>query len=82
MKSYRLLFFAVIAMAVVWVVKVNAGTLQMTTYYPAPTGYYNNLSVKGGFLQIPCYKSDPSAAPDNAIWIIDVSGPNCTAPPN
>lgn len=45
MKSYRLILMGVAVGLVVWAIKVYAGQIQLTTYYPAPTGNYTNLTV-------------------------------------
>ena len=56
MNSYRIVLIVAILIFCVWGMKIYAGTLQMRTYYPAPSGYFQNLGVNIG-LQIPYYGS-------------------------
>ena len=69
-KGWMFLFVA--SSILICAVTVYAGNVQMTTYYPAPTGYYDNIKVNKG-LVIPCYKEAPSSPAAGAIWIIDPS---------
>jgi hypothetical protein len=67
MKSNRWLLIIIAAVLIVWAVKSYAGTLQMTTYYPAPSGFYEEISVKKKLI-IPC-QNGSAGMPNNALWI-------------
>lgn len=71
MRMNRWILLSIAAVIIICTVKVYAGSLSMTTYYPAPTGYYDNVKVNKG-LTIPCYKqisAQPSTA--GSIWVVD-----------
>jgi hypothetical protein len=56
--------------------KVYAGSINMTTYYPAPAGYYNAVNVNS-VLRIPCYNDanqPPSSLPVYSIWVNQAGG--------
>lgn|GEM_PF-3063210 len=61
MKSYRKFLFIAAFVLIVCGVKVYANSLQLNTYYPAPSGYYDSVQVKNG-LQLPCHKNDISTS--------------------
>lgn len=72
MKKNRWMFLSIAVIIVVCAVKVYAGSLSMTTYYPAPSGYYDTLKV-GKFLIIPCYDTTashqmPASIPVNSLY--------------
>ena len=78
MKPNQWIFLAVAVVVVIYAVKVYAGSVQMTTYYPAPTGYYDNMKVNKS-LAIPCYQPGSANAPtvSGSIWIEDTDS-SCT----
>ncbi len=85
MKSNQLLFIASLIVIGAWAIKAYAGTIQMNTFYPAPNGYYDNLTVKTKFLA-PCYLSDPLNPPPGLVYGVDDTAnghpcPNGAIPP-
>jgi hypothetical protein len=75
MKSNRWILITIAAVVIVWAVKGYAGNMQMTTFYPAPTGFYDQLKVNSKFI-IPCFSSlSATGMPNNAIWISDGTCP-------
>ncbi len=69
MKSNKLIVIAGAVILAAWAIKVYAGTINMTTYYPAPNGYYENLTVTNKLIY-PCYKVAPVSPPANAMWAV------------
>lgn len=80
MKAKHLIVIAAVMIMVAGALKVYAGNLTMTTYYPAPTGFYDRLTAnhivvpQGGTLQISCYNAGHVGLP-NEIWVEDPSCP-------
>lgn len=73
MKPNKWILLSITAVVIACAVKVYAGNLAMTTYYPAPTGYYDAVKVNVSLI-VPCYDSDKSPATARpttvgAVWI-------------
>ena len=81
MKPNRWIFVIIAVVVIIWAVKVYAGTLRMTTYYPAPTGYYDTLKVRTLFVY-PCYTSPPIVPLPGQAWAIGTVVDGCISPPN
>jgi hypothetical protein len=76
MKLNKWMLLSIFAVTVICAVKVYAANLSMTTYYPAPTGYYDSIKVNKT-LVLPCFNAAPSPLSSGQIWIQDIS---CAAP--
>ena len=74
MKSKHLILIAVVMIMVAGAFKVYGGTMVLETKYPAPTGYYQSLTVQNllvpqnGRIQIPCYRSGHTGLL-HEIWV-------------
>ena len=79
MKPRQWILLSIAAAVIIFAVKVYAGSVSMTTYYPAPTGYYDQLKVKTKLI-IPCYAPNAATPTEiGAIWIED-SDSSCVQP--
>ena len=65
MNLARLTLFSLVLVLIIWAIKGYADSVQLTTYYPAPTGYYTSLQVQTT-LRIPCTTSGPQ---DNKAYV-------------
>jgi hypothetical protein len=72
MKPNKWMLLGILVVVVVVAVKVYAGSLTMTTYYPAPTGYYDAMRVNNT-LVLPCYRTAPTSPVGGQIWVVDTS---------
>ena len=45
MKKYTAIFLSVLGMGLLYFSFARAGSMTLTTYYPAPTGYYSAMTV-------------------------------------
>ena len=79
MKSYRLIFLAIFLITAAWGVKVYAGQINMTTFYPAPNGYYDTLTVRTR-LNIPCYTSAPTSPRGGNFYAVNNDPLPCDNP--
>ncbi len=78
-KPYQLLLAIPVFMLVIWGVKVYASSLNISTYYPSPTGFYDYTTVTTG-LRVPCHTQDnPNNVQNGWIWYVD-AGPGCVNP--
>lgn len=76
MKPNKWVFLSITAVVLACAVKVYAGNLAMTTYYPAPTGYYDVVKINQRLI-VPCYRSSTSKPTElGAVWI-DNDNPAC-----
>jgi hypothetical protein len=78
MKINRWMILSIAAVIIICTVKVYAGNLSMTTYYPAPTGYYDSMKINKT-LVMPCYNPASAARgalPGGAVWVEDSSCTN------
>jgi len=69
MRPSKWMLLSITVVVIICAVKVYAANLSMTTYYPAPTGYYDSIKANKGLI-IPCYKTlsaKPTAV--GSIWL-------------
>ena len=69
MKINKGVFLSLIVVLIICAVKVYAGSVTMTTYYPAPTGYYDTVKVNKNFI-LPCYNTAPASPQTGQMWVV------------